>query len=303
MRDGFIQQQARRLLENDRYALLAVLVFMFLPYTTWVSMTVLSLVTLRKGWKQGAMLLLPALTAHVIATLTSVIWSVALIDAVVRILPCYFAACLLRTTSSWKVVSASFLCLVVIGAALLQWFLPDLIDAQYAYLQAAIREIDSGRTLLGFWDERGIESFVVANYLLGFQALCLFIAIISPLMFARSLQAQLFYPGGFRQEMLNFRGDKQSVIVLSLLCFAAYQNRLLAMNILPLIVFCFTLAGLSFSANVLFNKMKPFKAGVMLLTPLMLLPLMMLPFYAVLGAFDGLFNFRLYLSSNTGKTT
>lgn len=301
MRDGYTQRFVRRILDNDRYALIAVVVFMLMPYTAWASMTILSLVTLRKGWKQASLLLIPAITAHILVSLTTVVWTVACVDALIRVLPCFAAACVLRKTHSWKAVAALFFCLVMLCALSLQVFAPHLIDAQLVYLQTAMRGIDSGRTLLDLWGEWGIQPFVVANYLLGFQGVCLLLAIISPLLFARSLQAQLYYPGGFRQEMLNFRGDKYSVLVMVLLAVAASLNHVFAMNGLPLMMFYFTLAGLSVSAHVL-EKMKPLRMAVVLLVPFMLLPLIVLPFYIALGTFDSLFNFRLYLSSRAGKT-
>ncbi len=302
MRDGLIKNQALRVLDNDRYALILVVVLMLLPYAAWASMTILSLVTLRKGWKQGGLLLIPALTAHILVSLMSTVLAVALIDACARVLPCYVATCVLRSTSSWKAIAFVFFVFIVLGAFSLHLFAPELIDAQYVYLQAVLKETDSGRIALGLWEEQKIRSFVFSNYLLGFQAVCFFGTILSPVMFARSLQSQLYYPGGFQQEMLNFRGDKQSVIVLVLLCLAAYQEHLLAMNSLPLILFYFILAGLSFSAHVLI-KMKPLRVFVLLMVPFILFPLLVMPLYVLLGALDSLFNFRLYLSPSAGKTT
>jgi len=184
---------------------------------------------------------------------------------------------------------------------ILQVFAPHLISAQLVYLQTVVQNLDTGSTLLDTWREWGIPPVVVANYLLGFQELCLLLAIISPLLLARSLQARLYYPGGFRQEMLNFRGDKYSLVVMVLLSIAASLNHVLAMNGLPIILFYFTLAGLSLSAHVL-EKMKPLRKAVILWAPLLLVPLVAFPFYIALGAFDSLFNFRLYLASRAGKT-
>ena len=61
-RDGFILHQMRRVLDNERYALIAVIALILIPYTSWVAMTILSLVTLRKGIKQAGLLVMPAIT-------------------------------------------------------------------------------------------------------------------------------------------------------------------------------------------------------------------------------------------------
>jgi hypothetical protein len=300
-RDGFILRQSRHLLSHDRHALIAVIVLMLVPYMAWASITLLSLVTLRKGWKPGSLLVIPALTAHILVSLSTVSWSMALIDALIRVVPCYAAACVLRTTSQWRAVALLYICCVMFGALLLQVFAPELIQAQFMYFKAVIRGLENGQLILGLLQGQDVQPLLIANYLLGFQSVCLFLAIISPLMFARSLQARLYYPGGFQQEMLNFRGDKYSVFVLLLLVFAAYQQHVLAINGLPLVLFYFVLAGISLAAHELAKKMQPLAVNMILFVPLMLLPRFVFPFYVLLAVFDGLFNFRLYLS-RAGKT-
>src|SRR3990167_90215 len=270
MRDGLIKRQARRVLESERYALILVVVLMLLPYTAWASMSIISLITLRKGWKSSAVLIIPALTAHIVVSLMSTVLRVALMDACICVLPCYLAACVLCATSSWKMVAVAFFALVIVGAFVLHVYAPHVIDAQYMYLKAILTETDSGRMVLDLWEKQAIPLFFFSNYLLGFQAVCLLGTILTPLLFARSIQAQLYYPGGFRQDMLNFRADKKSVVVLIIVCIAAYQEHVLAMNSLPLIVFYFILAGLSLGAHVL-TKMKPLRVFVLLMVPLMLL--------------------------------
>lgn len=298
--EGLIHRQLRQILTQDRYALIAVIVLMLIPYSTWASMTILSLVTLRRGWRQGIVLLIPAFTTHTLVSLTTVVWSLACIDALIRVVPCFIAACILRATNSWKAVAVFVFGLSMLCALALQMIAPHFIDAQLVYLKTVIQNMNAGQTLLDTWEARNIPSFVIANFLFGFQEVCLLMAVVSPLLIARSLQAQLFYPGGFRQEMLNFRGDKYGAIVLLMLIVASMQNHVLAMNGLPLILFYFSLAGLSLCAHV-FSKMKPLKMVVILLLPFVLLPVVALPFYLFLGAIDSCFNFRLYLASRAGK--
>lgn len=298
--EGIVLRALRQILVQERYALITVILLMLIPYSAWASMTVLSLVTLRRGWRQGIVLLIPAFTTHTLVSLSTVVWSVACIDALIRILPCFIAACILRATNSWKSVAVLLFGFAIIGAMALQIWMPQLIDAQFVYLQTVIRNMNSGQSLLDVWEARNIPSFVIANFLFGFQEMCLLTAIISPLLFARSLQAQLFYPGGFRQEMLNFRGDKYGVLVLLILIVASAQNHVLAMNALPLLLLIYSLTGLSLCSHV-FSKMKPFKMAILLLLPFILLPVVALPFYILIGVIDSCFNFRLYLSSRAGK--
>lgn len=300
-RDGLILQQMRRVLENERYALIAVILLTLIPYTSWLGMTVLSLVTLRKGVKQASLLVIPAMTAHAIVALTSTVWTVACIDALIQVLPCFFASYVLRVTNSWKAVASFFFCLLMIAALFVHLFVPKLIDAQWMYLEATLRNLDSGAALLQVWQEQHVPSAVLANYLFGVQGVCLIFALMTPIWFARSLQAQLFYPGGFRQEMLNFRGDKYGLLVFIVLSLAAYSDHTLAMNGLPMLVMYFALVGISLGA-FMFAKMKPLKAMLLLILPAILMPMVMLPVYVLMGCLDSLINCRLLLATRAGKT-
>ena len=211
------------------------------------------------------------------------------------------AACVLAQTSSWRAVAAALFGLVMLSALFFQGISPDFIASQYEHLQALMHSMASSQiNVLDFWESHGISPVVLANYLFGVQAASLAFSAMVPLFFARSIQSQLFYPGGFQQELRYFRGDKTSLAVFVLLFSAAYLDLVLAMNGLPLVLFYFTLAGLSLAACLL-SRMRPLGVLVLLLVPTVLLPWVMLPLYVLLGAFDSLFNFRLYLSSKAGQ--
>jgi hypothetical protein len=301
VREGLFQRQARRVLDNDRYALASAAILSVLPYMGWLALALIALVTLRKGWRSAGMLVLPVMVGHMLLALKSVPLSAAIFGAALNVIPCYLAAVVLGLTSSWRAVAAALLGLVIGGALFFQVISPDFIVSQYEHLQALIRSVASGQVnVLDFWESHEVSPLVLANYLLGVQAASLAFSAMVPLFFARSIQSQLFYPGGFQQELLHFRGDKTSLVVLVLLSAAAYSDLLLAINGLPLVLFYFILAGLSLAACLL-SRIRPLGALVLLLVPTVLLPWVMLPMYVLLGAFDSLFNFRLYLSSKAGK--
>ena len=301
VRESLFQRQARRVLDNDRYALASATILSVLPYMGWLALALIALVTLRKGWRAASMLVLPVMVGHMLLALKSVPFSEAIFGAALNVVPCYLAAIVLGVTSSWRAVAAALFGLVVGGSLFFQVVSPDFIMSQYEHLQAVMRSVASGQVnVLDFWESHEVSSRVLANYLLGVQAASLAFSAMVPLFFARSIQSQLFYPGGFQQELLYFRGDKISLAVLVLLCGAAYSDLFLAINGLPLVLFYFILAGLSLAACLL-SSMRPLGVLVLLLVPTVLLPWVMLPLYVLLGAFDSLFNFRLYLSSKAGK--
>ncbi|MDF1828150.1 MAG: hypothetical protein P1U39_07720 [Legionellaceae bacterium] len=301
VREGLIHKQARRVLDDDRYALTSTAILSVIPYMGWLALALIALVTLRKDWRLGGVLVLPAIVGNMLLFITHVPISEAIFSAVLNVVPCYCAAIVLGRTSSWRAVAAALFGAVIGCALLIQMLSPEFIVSQYTHMKTLLHSMASGQVnVLDVWEAHEVSPLMLANYLLGVQAASLAFSAMVPLLFARSVQSQLFYPGGFQQELLNFRGDKLSLAVLVLLSTAAYSNGYLAMNGLPLVMFCFILAGLSLAACLL-SRIRPLGVLVLLLVPTVLLPWVMLPLYVLLGAFDSLFNVRLHLSSKTGK--
>jgi hypothetical protein len=299
-KEGLLHKQARLLLKNERLALCVVIALMLLPYMAWLSLSVLALVTLRNGVRQGGLLVLPAFTAHVVVLLFSVQLNVALLDGVVRILPCYVLACTLLYTRSWRAVAAVFALMTLVAAIALHVFAPELINNQFAYFKLVLQQMDSSNQLLQRVNTQEMSALVWSNLLVGLQIMCLCMSTFFSLWFARMLQADLFYPGGLKQEMLNFRGNTASLLVLGVVVVGAYAQYAIAINCLPLLLCYFVLAGLSFSAYV-FAQVQPFRVLLLLFLPCLIVPKFILSLYFVLGCLDSLVNFRLYLKRKECK--
>ena len=217
-------------------------------------------------------------------------------------MPGYLAACVLRLTVSWRAVAGLFFLQVLVAVLLLHLFVPEFIMAQYVYLQSVLREVQTDNALLAFINDKTVSNqLVLASYFLGLQAVGVVFSASLSLACARFIQSQFFYPGGFRQEMLNFRGDKIGLLLLIILFIATSQQNVLAMSLLPMLIFYFLLAGLSLIFNI-FAKQKPLRTLILLVATIVLMPFVMLPVYVIFGSLDSLFNFRLYLPTDAGKT-
>lgn len=299
---GVIQKQGSFLLENNRQAVLLAVALSLLSYTSWLSVAIIALITLRKGWQQGAMVFAPVVLVNMALGLASTTATIALINALLTFMPCYLAAGVLRMTMSWRAVAGVFFLQIMVVVLLLQTLMPEYIMAQYLYMQNIFREVQTDSTLLAFInDKTGLNQLVLANYLLGLQAVGVIFSALLSLMFARSVQSQLFYPGGFKREMLQFRGDKIGLLLMVILLVAASQQSMLAISLVPMLIFYFLLAGLSLSFNI-FAKQKMRYSIILLVATLFLLPFIMLPVYVIFGSLDSLFNFRLYLPGEAAKT-
>ena len=301
---GFIAKQARFILDNNRYAMLLTSMLALLSYTSWLAIIIVGFVTLRKGWRFGVWLLVPAVIANAAPYLDSnAMIAIATINAALGFVPCFMAACVLRATESWRWVAVSLFLAVSLVIGMLQMWMPDFIMAQFLYLQTILRDAQVDSSLLSYMDDKtGLNKMTFASYLLGLQALGVVISAGLSLICARSLQSKLFNPGGFRKEILTFRGDKVDFILLMVLLLAVSQKSMLAVSLLPLLVFYFFLAGLSLSCHV-FAKKKPILSLILCLTTLVLLPFVMVPVYVLFGSLDSLFNLRLYLPSDADKKT
>lgn len=290
---GFMQKQAQMLLVNKQHALMYALVLALFPYTAWMSIVIIALITLRKGWREGAVLLLPVVTVHLGCSLVSVPVIAAVINTLTLFIPCYLAACVLRLTTSWQAVIGVFFLLISLAALCIQWFAPEFVMAQYLYLQTMLKEAQSDSVVSSLLDTTGINQTMLASYAFGIQMLTIVFSAMTALMMARSMQSRLYNPGGFKQEILTFRANKIGMLILAFMLSAALQRNVVAMMILPAPVLYFMLAGLSLSANALIKKNSRL-VFLLLVVPLILLPFVMVLVYCMLGLLDSLFNLRVY---------
>lgn len=300
--NGLISQQAKKLLDSNRHAILYAVLLAIFPYTTWLSLSVIALFTLKKGWRDGAILLMPVMTAFLVSSVVVAPVLTAIVNTLITFIPCYLAAGILGMTISWRMVASAFFLMLLIFAMLIQLLMPEFIMAQYQYLQVVINQLRPDVLPKLLANMQGVNPLILANYLFGLQLASMVLSVFLSLTLARSIQSQLYYPGGYQQEMQTLRGNKPGLLVLILIGFGASQGQLLAINILPLLIMYFLTAGLSLGFYACSVK-KIRGAILMLILPLVLVPFVMLPVYVILGSLDSLFNLRLYLPSVAGKTT
>lgn len=293
--NAFITKQGQLLLQDKRYAMLQVVILAVLPYTVWLSVAITALVTLRKGWQKGAEVVGVAVLGHFSLSLFSFSITGAAFNTGLIYLPCFIAAWVLRATTSWRAVVGVFFLLTLGFALILHVWMPDFILVHFHYLQAIVQEMQGDSALTSIWGgSEAANQTVLANYFLGIREAGIMFSAALSLMLARSVQSQLFNPEGFKREMLTFRGDTISFFMLIGIALAAQQQNVLAINLLPVAVLYFLLAGLSLSYNILGMK-KPLNSWILLLLPLVLMPFVMVPIYVLVGSLDSLFNLRTYL--------
>lgn len=288
---AFWQKQAQLILSQRYVAIVYALALAPLPYTNWLSIVIILLITLRKGWLEGGLVLGPVVMLHMGLSLATLPFFAALLNTLLLFIPCYSAACVLRLTTSWQGVAGFLFLCASLAVLAVQIWLPELIVAQYQYVLEILKVSRQSAVSQMLQETSHINQQIMANFAFGIQLLSMVFSTMLSLIMARSLQSQLFNPGGFRQELLAFRATRASLFIALLLCISAMKYNAVAMMLLPLVVFYFMLTGLSLSANMLVRKNARLVV-IVLIAPLFVLPFVMVPLYGMLGLLDGLFNLR-----------
>lgn len=298
----FAYAQGKYLLDNQKHALFCAALFALFSLTTWLSAAVVALITLRRGAKDGCILLCVAMLTDFAVTQFQIPFYLAIINALLHFVPCFLAACTLRYTASWSAVYRVLFVQVCLVVLLLQQFAPDFIMAQFTYFQVVIKEMQPEGALSEFLAHISAKDTAsLANYLLGVQAAGVVMSAVLSLILARAVQSLIYYPGGFRREMLGFRGHKIELIVLIGMIVLANNANVVAINLLPASLLYFLLTGISLSFNI-FVKEKPVRSFLLLIVPLIFLPVAMFFVYVIFGSLDSLFNFRSYLHKRADKS-
>jgi hypothetical protein len=291
MRTGdFITRQCKVLLERKQQAIIYAMVFSILPFASWLSVALVCLITLRKGARAGFEVLLPALVIHSVPLMMLVPLSSALVNTVMAYIPCYLAALALRKTGKWQTVFGVFLAQAFVGCLILQLLVPDFIVMQFNQFKSVLAQyqelLDTGMS--------SINSQSLAQLFFGIQLLSVIVSATISLMFSRSMQAKLFLPDGFRNELLAFRSGKLALLTLIGVSLGTYYELPLAINVLPIVLSYFLVSGFGL-AYFIFSYKSQFKVFILLFLLILLKPTFVLFAYIVFGTLDSLFNFRTYL--------
>ncbi|MCA0403660.1 MAG: hypothetical protein LCH30_07645 [Proteobacteria bacterium] len=290
----FLAKAGQLFLKNDHYALGYIALFAILPFIVWLSVAIIALITLRKGEKEGFKAFLIGFIAFLFVSQFSMGFTKAAIIGLLTFLPCYLAALVLRTTTSMQYTGLFIVLQALAVICLVHWVAPDFIMNQFKAFQLMLtnagEENNAFTELLTKQDEA--NQFLLANYLVGVQSVSFVCSLLASLLLARSIQSKLFYPLGFKQEIISFQANSSLALPFTLVVIGAYYKNVLAISCLPVLVLYYLCAGLSLSYSLL-GKSK--KAIILGLLALVFIPFIMIPAYTSLSLLDSLFNFRKYL--------
>lgn len=295
-----ILNQSKKVLDNKTYAIVVATLLSIIPFASWLSVAIVVLVTLRKGSKAGFELLIPALVIHSVPLLMLVSVESALVNTLIAYVPCYFAALSLRRKANWQMVAMTFFVQALIAFVLINCLIPNFAVEQFTYFQSLLAHYDEYQQFIE-QSMQGINDSDLAQLFLGIQILSVVASAIISLLFARFVQSKLFVPGGFKTELVGFRGSRTAFLVLLTVLIGSYYELAFALNLVPLTLIYFLLAGFNLMYCIFARKWNS-KIAVVLFLLMMLKPMLLLFLFIIFGLLDSLFNFRLYLPGNARES-
>ncbi|QBR84048.1 hypothetical protein E3983_06585 [Legionella israelensis] len=292
---GFLARQCKMLLENKPYAYLAISFFTLIPFATWLAVAFIALITLRKGEKEGIQALLLAMIVNLTVMMLLAPVQAVFYSTLINFVPAFIAAYVLRCTASWRYSLGSLFFQSLLTVGLIQVFAPELINEQFMLLKSLLTEYQDfdGMFVFGEYGKK-IDQNIMAHLLFSAQMVSVLLSTVLSLLCARWMQAKCYNPGGFKKEVFGFRSGKFALVLLLLLFPAAYSKVLVAIDLLPLVLLYFLVAG-AVLAYVVLSQKKIKGAAILMSLSLLVKPIIIFPVYIILGLLDSIFNFRVYL--------
>lgn len=292
-----------------------VLLFSVMPFFQWLSGVILVLVTLRKGPKEGALMLVPASAVYVVLAVghsLPPLWLLGLLGAVAYL---WLMGCVLWLFASWqKVLEFSLLlavtCILVVHAVvpdLVQWWM-NLLHEIFVRLQESIRlalieepsdQLENfGLLVAGVNQEEVLRE--LAQVALGILLVLNMATKLVLVGVARWWQATLYNPGGLRVELCAVRLHYIATVMFLACVVASYSGVVICADMLPIFQGIFALAGLSlihFSANCFQSTWKVWLLLLLVYGLFVTFFEVVLWTVAVVAMVDSVFNVRSLLSS------
>lgn len=274
-------------MRGPRQAILLSCITMLVPLMFWFSAAVVSLVTLRKGSQQGAVVFFWT-------TLPVMVWLWGVQDPgpLVVLVLSFLMASLLRLTMSWQAVLVTGGVVSLIFGWSAPYLMPEVLETLSNIADQFFQELakQSEQEYSGEF-QQGFESLMVAGFVSSFYGVA-----IGSLCLARSWQAKLFNPGGWQEEFYGIRIQPRVLIPALLLLVVAPALGLNASVALLTVAVALVFSGLALVHGLVAKKgltaqwLIGFYVLMVLLFPTVLVLLV------ILAVLDSLIDFRSRIS-------
>ena len=237
---GFLHRCASYVMRGRQQAIIIGLLFTMIPLLGWVSNVIIALVTLRKGAKEGCIVLLWVILPVVVIAALGNPW-IALYNIVGGSLFGFLLALILRQTQSWQKVLEAGMLIGLLAVLVVHLVKPDINAVwltQLGHYAVLLKEQLSFSV-----NTEQLQLFT--KFATGFQVAFLWLGVLINLILARGLQSMLYNPGRLSPELEAVRLSKWDGLVLLVIVIASLQKIAMAQDALPVVLLTFLLAGLS----------------------------------------------------------
>ncbi len=217
-------------MRDRKHAIFLALLFAFLPLCGWLSLSIIALVTLRRGAREGAIVLAwAALPALIVAILGKPIPLVN--DVVLGSVLVWGMANVLRATYSWVTVLQLATLTVVTGLLIIFWLYPSLPDWWEQRFNLVLSKLN-----VATWDLSIPETawrlmaHDFAQLATGIYGIFIITGNMVSLIFARWMQALLYNPGALRQELSQIRLSPIASMVFIVVLLGVITGNIIAIN-------------------------------------------------------------------------
>lgn len=262
-----------------------------LPFLQWLSSATVSLVVLRHGLAEGAMVLMWAcLPMFAMLFLLGDVTPVILLFGTVAL------AYTLRASASWEMTLLAAVALASMGVLLFEFASAAVVDQVVVAYREFMLDVQSRAATPDEVQALTVPAVeVTRRLLLGYFAMGFAMSMLAFLVLARWWQSLLYNPGGFQEEFHQVRLSPLVAAILVLLvlgCFSVEAlNRWVQVLTVPLMF-----AGLGFVHW--FIKEKQLSNSWLISFYLLALLLQLFPVLAFLALMDSWFNLRNKIRTN-----
>lgn len=231
-------------MRGRKQAILMIVLFNLVPFLGWLSDVTVALVTLRKGAKEGFLVLIWAILPSVVFAVIgySQFWFYNVIGGSLMV---YLFAIMLRNANSWATVLCYATLFGIVGVIAVHIYNPDIAAVWAKQLTSYMQ------WLKGQWgtalDFKRMENaaHLFAKFGTGLQIVFILVSDLISLLVARWGQSLLYNPNALQPELLNIRLGYVAISTLVLLVFASISGIAVAIDSMPVVLMLFSLAGLS----------------------------------------------------------
>ena len=231
------------LMRSRRNAGILAFAFALLPILNWLSIIITLLVTLRKGAQEGVWIL--SCTLLPLCVLAFTVGRLAVIyNMLIPILVVWGLALVLRSTHNWASVLLIGAGVGVIAIVVLHSYIAN-IDAWWQHkMLSYLQQLSVGINVDTMQQKQTILH--LSKIATGLQIAVLLLMNLLWLLLARCWQAILYNPGALRGELQAIRIPRWvSVVLLLVLVMVLLIKQPLLIDLLPVLLLPFMLAGLS----------------------------------------------------------